>query len=85
MRLHISFVPGQLHYSSPQLQPEQIDADHVASIVTRLAALAREAEQVAPPTNPAAPTDTRDNCLLVMLVAGLFVGASAWPFAAALA
>lgn len=81
----ISFVPGQLHYSSPQLQPEQIDADHVASIVTRLAALAREAEQVAPPTNPAAATDTRDTGSLVMLVAGLFVGALALLLAAALA
>jgi hypothetical protein len=80
----ILFLPGQLHYSSTQLQLPDISTEHVASIVTRLGALAREAEQVSPPANPAAASNTTDTSKVVWMVAGLFAGALALLAVAAL-
>lgn len=75
----IYFQPGRLHYTSPQLQLADVDVEKVAATMQHLAALAREAEQLPPPTTPAAaaPPGAQGVGRLFLVLAALSVGALA--------
>ncbi|MCC6992411.1 MAG: hypothetical protein IT181_25630 [Acidobacteria bacterium] len=75
----IYFQPGRLHYTSPQLQLADVDVEKVAATMQHLAALAREAEQLAAPASPAAapPAGGQSGGRLMLVVAALFAGGMA--------
>lgn len=75
----VYFEPGRLHYASAQLQLADVDTETVATTMQRLAALAREAEQVPAPASPAAATAPGGQGIgrLALVVAALFAGGMA--------
>jgi len=89
----IYFEPGRLHYASTQLQPADVDTGVVAQTLSRLAALAHEAEAAPAPATPATASAAASQgigrllmavgaafvgCLAVLAIGALLVGALAW-------